>query len=126
MSTPKTPHPATTTITTYLPPTPISLAQIPLHAKLPITKDGHPLLAEILAKREGLYYVHYCEYNKRLDEWVDANRMDTNKVEMPVVKVILNSERKGGDKKMTTGRRTIKGEIKQSHGTSPLVVYGVP
>jgi len=114
MSTPKTPHvktPTTHTVTTYLPPQEIPIEQIPIHAKLPIRKDGHPLLAEILAKRENLYYVHYCEYNKRLDEWVQAEKMDTTKVEMPVHKIIQNSDRKGSDRRTGTGRKTLKGKL---------------
>ncbi|KAK9766656.1 Histone acetyltransferase [Basidiobolus ranarum] len=46
--------------------------------------------AEILSVREALdhskteYYVHYCEFNKRLDEWVPAYRLNLEKeVEYP-------------------------------------------
>ncbi|CAD5121094.1 DgyrCDS9634 [Dimorphilus gyrociliatus] len=43
--------------------------------------------AEILSKREVeggySYYVHFEEYNKRLDEWVREDRMDLSKLEMP-------------------------------------------
>ncbi|KAL7747438.1 Histone acetyltransferase [Sorochytrium milnesiophthora] len=43
--------------------------------------------AEILGFRgEGEhmeYYVHYAEFNKRLDEWVDIARIDTSHIEYP-------------------------------------------
>merc|ERR1719341_2786325 len=29
------------------------------------------------------YYVHYVDYNKRLDEWVTEDRLDTRKIEPP-------------------------------------------
>lgn len=42
--------------------------------------------AEILSKKEvggkPLYYVHFDDFNKRLDEWVPEERMDLTKVEM--------------------------------------------
>jgi hypothetical protein len=31
------------------------------------------------------YYVHYVDYNKRLDEWVTEDRLDTRKIEPPQV-----------------------------------------
>ena len=30
-----------------------------------------------------MYYVHYVDYNKRLDEWVTEDRLDTRKIEPP-------------------------------------------
>lgn len=45
-------------------------------------------LAEILSKKETaggstLYYVHYIDFNKRLDEWVDEVRLDLSKLQLP-------------------------------------------
>ncbi|XP_052768625.1 histone acetyltransferase KAT5-like isoform X2 [Mya arenaria] len=43
--------------------------------------------AEILAKKDvndkPLFYVHYDDFNKRLDEWVPEERMDVTKMEFP-------------------------------------------
>jgi len=43
--------------------------------------------AEVISIRQvgGLvqYYVHYVDYNKRLDEWVTEGRLDTRKIEPP-------------------------------------------
>jgi len=33
-----------------------------------------------------MYYVHYVDYNKRLDEWVTEDRLDTRRVEPPAGK----------------------------------------
>ena len=40
---------------------------------------------EIVAKRSGEdgkqeFYIHYIDYNKRLDEWVCDDQLDVNKV----------------------------------------------
>ncbi|EEC13173.1 tip60, putative, partial [Ixodes scapularis] len=45
-------------------------------------------LAEILSLKElgdnqFLYYVHFIDYNKRLDEWVTAERLDMKKLQLP-------------------------------------------
>ena len=54
--------------------------------KLPVimSEDKPPVLAEIVQIREGRegsqeYYVHYVEFNKRLDEWVSERRLDLTK-----------------------------------------------
>lgn len=43
--------------------------------------------AEILGKKDvggkPLYYIHYEDYNKRLDEWVPEERLDVDKMELP-------------------------------------------
>ncbi|KAA3675131.1 histone acetyltransferase HTATIP [Paragonimus westermani] len=47
--------------------------------------------AEVLSTRDvGLvtyYYVHYEDYNKRLDEWVTSNRLNFEKLEWPAKKL---------------------------------------
>ncbi|XP_074655532.1 histone acetyltransferase KAT5-like [Tubulanus polymorphus] len=44
-------------------------------------------LAEVLSKKEidgkNVYYIHYIDFNKRLDEWVLETRMDLQRLEMP-------------------------------------------
>ena len=43
--------------------------------------------AEVIAIKQMMgtvmYYVHYVDYNKRLDEWVTEERLDTRKIEPP-------------------------------------------
>ncbi|CAL1278060.1 unnamed protein product [Larinioides sclopetarius] len=46
------------------------------------------VLAEILSIKENpegetLYYVHYIDFNKRLDEWVTKERLDLTRVQQP-------------------------------------------
>ncbi|KAL8690701.1 MAG: hypothetical protein Q9218_003913 [Villophora microphyllina] len=53
-----------------------------------VEKDGEKRKAEILSiqsrKGQPSYYVHYEEFNKRLDEWVSVLRLDlTREVEWP-------------------------------------------
>ena len=32
------------------------------------------------------FYVHFVDYNKRLDEWVTEDRLDTRRIEQPTTK----------------------------------------
>ena len=52
--------------------------------------------AEILSMRtiDGInqYYVHFVDYNKRLDEWVTEDRLDTRRIEPPSLKVKIICE----------------------------------
>ncbi|XP_060850370.1 histone acetyltransferase Tip60 [Rhopalosiphum padi] len=50
------------------------------------SSDDWPLAEVISIKDVGMtryYYVHYIDYNKRLDEWVTEERLDTRKVQYP-------------------------------------------
>ncbi|KAF2753054.1 hypothetical protein EJ05DRAFT_480764 [Pseudovirgaria hyperparasitica] len=65
-----------------------TLATLRTGVKAWVHKDGEYRKAEILAiqpkKGTNTYYVHYEEFNKRLDEWVRPDRIDlTREVEWP-------------------------------------------
>ncbi|KAI9798032.1 MAG: Histone acetyltransferase [Candelina submexicana] len=65
-----------------------TLATLRIGVKAYVEKDGEKRKAEILSmqQRKGnpYFYVHYEEFNKRLDEWVPADRLDLSKeVEWP-------------------------------------------
>ncbi|KAG7692810.1 hypothetical protein KL930_004442 [Ogataea haglerorum] len=64
-----------------------SLAQVAAGCKVYALKDGEWRLAEILAlqrkKGKPVYYVHYVEFNKRLDEWIDETKIDTHRPMYP-------------------------------------------
>ncbi|KAM9251652.1 histone acetyltransferase KAT5 [Cariama cristata] len=49
-------------------------------------EDEWPL-AEILSVKDisgrKLFYVHYIDFNKRLDEWVTHDRLDLKRVQVP-------------------------------------------
>ena len=58
-------------------------ANITEGCKLPVlmTDDKPPVIAEIVqirSNKDGVneYYVHYVDFNKRLDQWVTEKRLD--------------------------------------------------
>ncbi|XP_076024420.1 histone acetyltransferase KAT5b isoform X2 [Genypterus blacodes] len=69
-----------------------SVVEIVEGCRLPVLRknqeheDEWPL-AEILSVKEvsgrKLYYVHYIDFNKRLDEWVTSDRLDMKKLQFP-------------------------------------------
>ncbi|XP_061090189.1 histone acetyltransferase KAT5b isoform X2 [Conger conger] len=60
--------------------------RLPVLRKNQEHEDEWPL-AEILSVKEltgrKLYYVHYIDFNKRLDEWVTPERLDVKKLQFP-------------------------------------------
>ncbi|XP_030009466.1 histone acetyltransferase KAT5 isoform X2 [Sphaeramia orbicularis] len=60
--------------------------RLPVLRKNQENEDEWPL-AEILSVKEvsarKLYYVHYIDFNKRLDEWVTSDRLDMKKLQFP-------------------------------------------
>ncbi|XP_069036401.1 histone acetyltransferase KAT5 isoform X2 [Lepisosteus oculatus] len=60
--------------------------RLPVLRKNQENEDEWPL-AEILSLKEinsrKLYYVHYIDFNKRLDEWVTPDRLDLKKLQFP-------------------------------------------
>ncbi|XP_046695023.1 histone acetyltransferase KAT5b isoform X1 [Silurus meridionalis] len=60
--------------------------RLPVLRKNQENEDEWPL-AEILSVKEvpgkKLYYVHYIDFNKRLDEWVTPERLDMKKLQFP-------------------------------------------
>ncbi|EWC45383.1 hypothetical protein DRE_00782 [Drechslerella stenobrocha 248] len=66
-----------------------TIATLAIGVKAWVEKDGEYRQAEILSKNlrkgEPVFYVHYQDFNKRLDEWVTPSRIDlTQEVEFPV------------------------------------------
>ncbi|XP_049943881.1 histone acetyltransferase Tip60-like [Schistocerca serialis cubense] len=66
-----------------------SVASLTEGCRLPVRMHGGDdwPLAEIVSLREvngsKSFYVHYVDFNKRLDEWVTEDRLDTRKVQYP-------------------------------------------
>ncbi|XP_055715274.1 histone acetyltransferase Tip60 [Phlebotomus papatasi] len=79
-----------------------STASLTEGCRLPVRMNGTndwPLaeiisVKDIMGQQQKLFYVHYVDFNKRLDEWVSEDFMDTRKVQFP---------RKDGS---TTGQNT--------------------
>ncbi|GAO50979.1 hypothetical protein G7K_5094-t1 [Saitoella complicata NRRL Y-17804] len=96
-----------------LPPAPMGMATLQtlrLGCKLFVKKDGEWRKAEILQfqqRHSGMhYYVHYSEFNKRLDEWVPADRLDLSReVEWPRLE--------------TTKKRTGVGKVSSTDSPAP-------
>jgi len=66
-----------------------SVASLVEGCRLPVRMQGGDdwPLAEIVSVKEvkgsKAYYVHFVDFNKRLDEWVTEERLDTRKVQFP-------------------------------------------
>ncbi|KAL3453160.1 hypothetical protein BJX65DRAFT_292912 [Aspergillus insuetus] len=65
-----------------------TLNSIRIGVKAMVHKDGELRKAEILSikqRKDGLaFYVHYVDFNKRLDEWIASSRLDlSQEVEWP-------------------------------------------
>jgi histone acetyltransferase HTATIP len=78
-----------------------TLSQLKIGVKAFVQKNGESRKAEILSIKQRndalTFYVHYVEFNKRLDEWVKADRIDLGQeVEWPA------PEKGDKDKKKTT------------------------
>ncbi|XP_030637303.1 histone acetyltransferase KAT5 [Chanos chanos] len=60
--------------------------RLPVLRKNQENEDEWPL-AEILSVKDvpgkKVYYVHYIDFNKRLDEWVTPDRLDMKKIQFP-------------------------------------------
>lgn len=65
------------------------LSEVREGCRLPVrmknTEDWPKAEVICMKQHKGImsYYVHYVDYNKRLDEWVAEDRLDTRKVEPP-------------------------------------------
>lgn len=66
-------------------------------------------MAEILSIKsrngEQLYYIHYIDYNKRLDEWVGQDRLDLNHIMVP--KKDAKSALKNGSRSSSPERENV-------------------
>ena len=55
------------------------------------------------------YYVHYVDYNKRLDEWVTEDRLDVRRIEPP-----SSDKTKTTDTGINTPKKTVSGSLLNS------------
>ncbi|TNM84962.1 hypothetical protein fugu_009140 [Takifugu bimaculatus] len=94
--------------------------RLPVLRKNQEHEDEWPL-AEILSVKEvssrKLFYVHYIDFNKRLDEWVTADRLDMKKLQFP------KKEAKTPTKNGLPGSRpsSPEREVKRKGEPAPLV-----
>ncbi|KAL7662961.1 Histone acetyltransferase [[Candida] zeylanoides] len=76
-------------------------ADLRIGCKVYVSKDGEYRLAELLQehtkKGKKVYYVHYQEFNKRLDEWIGTDRIDYSRA-MVVAEVKADRDEKAKSK----------------------------
>ncbi|KAI5363159.1 putative chromo/chromo shadow domain, histone acetyltransferase domain, MYST-type [Septoria linicola] len=81
-----------------------TLSTLRIGTRAMVEKDGEKRKAEILSmqtrKGRPTFYVHYQDFNKRLDEWVPAERLDlTQEVEWPIPEKAEKSKQKTAQSK---------------------------
>ena len=91
-----------------------------------VKKGDEERLAEILSIKSRRpppkFYVHYVNYNKRLDEWVLPDRINLEKdVLLPVPKPAEESKTKQKNKKQTQLEKTIQSTTAPTKENTPEV-----
>ncbi|KAF7193842.1 Histone acetyltransferase, partial [Pseudocercospora fuligena] len=94
-----------------------TLSTLRIGTKAMVEKDGEKRKAEILSmqtrKGRPTFYVHYQDFNKRLDEWVPAERLDlTQEVEWPVPEKPDNKSKQKQTQSKTDSKNTKTGSTK--------------
>ena len=89
-------------------------------------KEEWPM-AEILSIRQlqngcKQYYVHFLEYNKRLDEWVSEDRLNFSHVEPPKPK---DNDSKTSSNLNNTPKRSASASAAASRPSTPPGVYQI-
>ncbi|XP_013403703.1 histone acetyltransferase KAT5 [Lingula anatina] len=73
--------------------------------------------AEVLSKKDvggkTMYYIHYLDFNKRLDEWVDESRLNLDKVELPKkdAKTPVKDNKASGSRPSSPERELVNGGL---------------
>ncbi|KAJ5102730.1 hypothetical protein N7532_003259 [Penicillium argentinense] len=102
-----------------------TLNTIRIGVKAMVQKDGELRKAEILSIRQRKdgpsFYVHYVDFNKRLDEWVASSRIDlTQEVEWP------QPEKTDKKKAASTNKAPSKNPKQQRVGADSREQSGTP
>lgn len=82
-----------------------SSKEIIVGCKCWVEKDGKHRLAEILSINHGKelkFYIHYEDFNKRLDEWIPVHRIDLNKNILFPRPISVDDKKKKKSKKNST------------------------
>ncbi|KAK8219156.1 Histone acetyltransferase [Zalaria obscura] len=90
-----------------------TLATLRVGVKAWVEKEGEKRKAEILSiqtrKGKPTFYVHYEDFNKRLDEWVPAERLDLSReVDWPLPEKPESKTKKAATSKATSKANTSK------------------
>ena len=71
--------------------------------------------AEVICIKQNKYYVHYVDYNKRLDEWVTEDRLDVRRIEPP------STDKDKSTTGINTPKKTVSGSVLNSAVPSRFV-----
>ncbi|CCF55820.1 hypothetical protein KAFR_0A03850 [Kazachstania africana CBS 2517] len=104
-----------------------SVEELVIKAQCWVKKDNDERLAEILSintrRSPPKFYVHYVNYNKRLDEWILTDRINLEKEVIFPVPKIQDDEKKRQKKKKTPVSKTLTdltdGESRRSETPEP-------
>ncbi|KAM9332375.1 histone acetyltransferase KAT5 isoform 8-T8 [Pholidichthys leucotaenia] len=100
--------------------------RLPVLRKNQEHEDEWPL-AEILSVKEvsgrKLYYVHYIDFNKRLDEWVTVDRLDMKKLQFPKKEAKTPTKNGLPGSRPSSPEREVKRKVES---TVPLVAQVTP
>lgn len=91
-----------------------TLDTLKIGVKAMVQKDGEFRKAELLSfrqRKDGPYfYVHYVDFNKRLDEWISASRIDlSQEVEWPLPEKPEKKKTGAGNKAPSKNKRARAG-----------------
>ncbi|KAI5959511.1 ESA1 [Candida pseudojiufengensis] len=97
--------------------------EIKIGSKLYVEKEGEDRVAEVLQihqkKQRLVYYVHYKDFNKRLDEWIEDDRINYEKpLTQPEVKVEENKSSKKKKATKTTSSQSVNPKSKSETAAS--------
>lgn len=99
-----------------------STEDIVIGCKVFVSKDGEYRLAEILQehmkKGKKVFYVHYTEFNKRLDEWISPDRVDFKRA-MITPEVKNDEDKKDGKLKALKQPKSKNSKSLKSTGGTP-------
>lgn len=100
-----------------------SASDIITGSKVFVLKDDRYRLSEILAyqlrKGKPTYYVHYVEFNKRLDEWIPESVIDFNRPLSQPKQLTVKKEQKK-QKKKSTPSSSQKSRVSNSATPTPV------
>ncbi|KNC48151.1 histone acetyltransferase [Thecamonas trahens ATCC 50062] len=98
------------------PPPPMDEHGVRVGARLPAWcgLEQQQVLAEVLEIENGQYYVHFIDYNKRLDTWVTAKELDLDNISYPEPEG--GSGHGGSSKKATKASKSKASKSKASKG----------
>ncbi|KAL1977410.1 hypothetical protein VTN31DRAFT_269 [Thermomyces dupontii] len=103
-----------------------TLNTLRIGVKAMVEKDGEYRKAELLSMRTRgdvpYFYVHYVDFNKRLDEWIPASRIDlSQEVEWPAPEKPEKKKASGGQKAPGKNQKRARTDSRDVSATPDLL-----